>query len=85
MPSSHARAEICKYVAAEVHVALLADTARKLGRLTGLLIEVGRPGEAVPLLRRALVAAEDEQQVRMLDSAIAAMLRCLLSIRWEQG
>ena len=41
-----------------------ADTARKLGRLTGLLIEAGRPGEAVPLLRRALAAAEDEDQVQ---------------------
>jgi hypothetical protein len=43
----------------------VADTARKLGRLTGLLIETGRPAEAVPLLRRALAAAEDQEQVRV--------------------
>ena len=42
---------------------IATDTARKLGRLTGLLIDLGRPAEAVPLLRRALAAAENGEQV----------------------
>ena len=67
--------------AASLTCCFRADTARKLGRLTGLLIEAGRPGEAVPLLRRALAAAEDEQQV-------PAQVACTCALRvgsWSTG
>lgn len=37
-----------------------AGAARKLGRLTGLLMEGGRAAEAQPLLRRMLAATEEE-------------------------
>ena len=43
------------------NVTVTAGSARKLGRLTSLLLEAGRPAEAVPLLRRNLAAIEAEQ------------------------
>ena len=59
---------------------IATDTARKLGRLTGLLIESGRPTEAVPLLRRALAAAEEEEQVHV-EHAFCASLTAQLDAR----
>lgn len=43
-----------------------AGSARKLARLTGLLMEAGQASEAQPLLRRMLAATEEEH-VRFLN------------------
>lgn len=47
----------------------IAGSTRKLARLTGLLLEEGRPGEAEPLLRRMLAATEEEN-VRLLRKCL---------------